>query len=196
MVRISRSNGHSSKGGKYRALTRNDLAAFDQEAKHLILEAVDAGCVGRISSKSHCILRSNTGSTVSIPRNMTSPNRTAQNVRADIKRLLAEQQPQRTKGTGAPSEVDRAPERTTVAQALTAFGSDFNRWFDNHPNGLPADAQILVTFGDRGQPDFQLIEPEPLPAADETEEEPEKDPLETSDTPIDRADPTTRRERA
>lgn len=73
----------------YRSLAREDLTAFDRESKDLILAAMIVGCVGRISAKGHAILR-NAGGTASIPRNMTTPNRSAQNVRADIKRLLRE----------------------------------------------------------------------------------------------------------
>src|SRR5699024_3392439 len=182
MVRMTRNNGKSSKTSKYRALTRNDLVAFDQEAKQLILRAIDAGCVGRIPSKGHCILRGSSDSTASIPRNMTSPNRTAQNARADVKRMLSELERKEvnTSGTSRPS---RAPETTTVSQALVDHGSDFTRWFDSHPDGLPADAEIEVTFDARNVPSFTLISPlqESEPEPDQVHDEPAESPAVTRD---------------
>lgn len=86
--RVTKANGQVR--SMYRSLAREDLTAFDREAKDLTLAAMIVGCVGRISAKGHAILRNDAGGTASIPRNMTTPNRSAQNVRADIKRLLRE----------------------------------------------------------------------------------------------------------
>lgn len=73
---------------QYRQLTRGELTDFDREAKDMILDAMQAGVLGNISKRSHAILRNATGHTVAIPRRMTSPNRSAQNSRADYKRFM------------------------------------------------------------------------------------------------------------
>lgn len=133
---------HSQGPTMFRRLTRADLITFDREAKDLILEAMDVGCLGRISSKGHCILRNNAGGSTSIPRNMSSPNRTAQNARADMKRLFA------------------------------AHGNTFSRWFDDLPGGLPADQLLEISFNETDEPFFnavpaQDLEPEPGPTSPE-----------------------------
>lgn len=76
---------------KFTTLTRGDLLAFDSESTALILEAMSAGCVGRVSSKGHCILHNSTGNTASVSRNLKSLGRSAQNTRAAMKRFLEEQ---------------------------------------------------------------------------------------------------------
>lgn len=74
-------------------LTRRDLTAFDQKATDLILSAIEFGCIGRVSNRGHAILRNNTGKTTAVPRTMSTPNRSAQNARAQVKRLLASHRP-------------------------------------------------------------------------------------------------------
>lgn len=83
-----RTRNNSSGQPSFGQLGRNDLLAFDRLAKELILEAIELGCTGRISAKGHCILRNRTGDTAAVPRHMTAPNRTAQNARAQVRRLL------------------------------------------------------------------------------------------------------------
>jgi hypothetical protein len=154
----------------FRRLTRADLITFDPEAKDLILEAMDVGCLGRISSKGHCILRNNAGGSTSIPRNMSSPNRTAQNARADMKRLFAAHQP-----NAEPPVSDLTSRRTqliTVAQAFVAHGNTFSRWFDDLPGGLPADQLLEISFNETDEPFFnavaaQDLEPKPRPTSSE-----------------------------
>ena len=73
----------------YMALERKDLRSFDAEATKMILDAIAAGCTGRVSSKGHAILRNPAGSTVSISRDLRTPNRSAQNTRADYRRFMA-----------------------------------------------------------------------------------------------------------
>lgn len=128
----------------FRRLTRGDLTSFDREAKNLILEAMDAGCVGRVSARGHCILRNNAGGTTSIPRNLTSANRTAQNCRADMRRLLAEH---RQEQAPKASLVRPTGTTTTVSRAFVDYGAPFSRWFDQQSGGLSADDQIVVGPG-------------------------------------------------
>lgn len=137
----NRTNRNGSQGATFRRLARSDLTNFDQQATELILGAIEIGCRGRISSKGHCILHNNTGGTTSVPRNMTSPNRSAQNARSDVKKLMSEHRRH--------EEPDQRKSRpthhhTTVAQAFVDYGSTFSTWFDAHPNGLPADAALDV----------------------------------------------------
>lgn len=84
--RRTKNNGSSQPS--FGELARGDLLAFDRLAKELILEAIELGCTGRISAKGHCILRNRTGDTAAVPRHMTAPNRTAQNTRSQVRRLL------------------------------------------------------------------------------------------------------------
>ncbi|MFE4834477.1 hypothetical protein ACFRAU_07325 [Arthrobacter sp. NPDC056691] len=104
--RTPKANG--LKAPSFRRLTRTDLATFDREAKDLIIASMQIGCLGRISSKGHCILRNNTGGTTSVPRNMTTSNRTAQNVRSDMRRIMAEHRPT------SPNQI---PDRSTDRRA-------------------------------------------------------------------------------
>ena len=75
-------------------LARSDLTTFDKEAKALILAAIEAGCIGRVSNRGHCILRNDAGQTTAVPRNMTTPNRSAQNAKAQVRRLLTDHREQ------------------------------------------------------------------------------------------------------
>jgi hypothetical protein len=142
-------------GSGYRQLTRADLTTFDREATDLILQAMKIGCLGRISSKGHAILRNNAGGTTSIPRNLTSQNRAAQNARADMRKFLA-----RHRHEQPDERMLRIPEpvrRTTVTKAFSQYGADFARWLDTQPGGLPADAVIEVEIPDDGTPRFQVV---------------------------------------
>lgn len=155
--RVTKANGQSR--SMYRALGRDDLVTFDREAKDMILGAIAAGCLGRISAKGHCILRNSAGGTASVPRNMTSPNRSAQNARADIKRLMREH----AEASGPrPEDQDRpiAPPRSvSVTRAFVEHGAAFSRWFDAQPSGLPADAIVQVRFDAAGIPAFSVEHP-------------------------------------
>ncbi|MFE4332473.1 hypothetical protein ACFRQM_24535 [Streptomyces sp. NPDC056831] len=113
------------------------------------------GCLGRISSKGHCILHNNTGSTASVPPNLTSQNRTAQNARADMRRLMAEHRVEAPL-SGSTHEPRRAQEKT-VSQAFVQYGARFSAWFDARPDGLPAGALLQVTFDESGQPLFEVM---------------------------------------
>ncbi|MGI8306992.1 hypothetical protein [Saccharopolyspora hattusasensis] len=140
----------------FRRLTGTDLITFDREAKDLIREAMEIGCLGRISAKGHCILRNNAGGTASVPPNLTSANRTAQNVRADMRRLLAghrhDMEPSASRRT------PRQAQRMTVSQAFVEYSAAFSRWFDGLPGGLPADQLLNVTFDKAGQPVFETVQ--------------------------------------
>ncbi|WP_424863019.1 C2H2-type zinc finger protein [Streptomyces sp. MMS24-I29] len=155
--RVSRTN--APQPADLRRLTRSDLTAFDQEAKDLILEAMAIGCLGRVSSKGHCILRNNTGGSAAVPRSMPSSNRSAQNTRSDMRRLMAEHR--RTGQPAASSRTPRttpSPRRITVAQAFIEYGVAFSRWFDGLPSGLSADQLLDVVIGADGQPAFGVVE--------------------------------------
>lgn len=149
--RVTKGNGQGS--AAFRRLTRADLVTFDQEAKDLILEAMSIGCVGRVSSKGHAILRNNAGGSTSVPRNLTSPNRSAQNARADMKRLIADHRPD----PGPQQRVPCHPRRMTVAEAFVEHPTPFSRWFDALPGGLPADQQLDVSFDEAGEPSFAAV---------------------------------------
>ncbi|MFJ2420678.1 hypothetical protein [Streptomyces brevispora] len=156
------------KAPAFRRLTRADLPTFDQEAKDLILKAMGIGCVGRISSKGHCILHSNTGGTTSIPPNLTSQNRTAQNARAGIRRLMAEHRTAAPLPGSAPEP--RPVQKITVAEAFLQHSKAFTAWFDAREGSLPAEALLRVTFDASDQPQFEVIstpeielEPAPQP---------------------------------
>lgn len=86
---LTRLNATSS--GSFRALTARDLGGFDKHAKALILQAIEHGCTGRVSAKGHCILRNTHGDTTAVPRSMSVANRSAQNSRAAVRRLITEQ---------------------------------------------------------------------------------------------------------
>ncbi|MFI9629250.1 C2H2-type zinc finger protein [Streptomyces sp. NPDC052042] len=157
--RVSRTN--ATQPADLRRLTRSDLAAFDQEARDLILESMAIGYLGRVSSKGHCILRNNTGGSAAVPRSMTSSNRSAQNTRADVRRLMAEH-----RRTGQPEASSRAPRvphsprRITVAQAFVEYGAAFSRWFDELASGLSADQLLDAVIGPDDQPTFDIVETE------------------------------------
>lgn len=161
--------GNSQGSTMFRQLTRADLITFDREAKDLILEAMDVGCLGRVSSKGHCILRNNAGGSTSIPRNMTSPNRTAQNARAKMKRLLADHQ---SDPGASVSDLPRRTQRMTVAQAFIEHANTFSRWLDDLPGGLPADQLLEISFDEADEPSFNPVstrEPKPEPRPVDTE---------------------------
>lgn len=151
--RSTKTNGF--KAQSFRRLTRADLPTFDQEAKSLILAAMDIGCIGRISSKGHCILHNNTGGTASVPPNLTSQNRTAQNARADMRRLMVEHHAEvpSSDSTQGPSPA----QESTVAQAFIQYSTAFTAWFDAQECSLPADALLKVTFDESGQPLFEVM---------------------------------------
>lgn len=132
-------------------LTHRDLKAFDQRATRLVLDAVAAGCSGRVSSKGHAILRNNAGQTASVPPTSASPNRSAQNTEAAIKRLLeghAAAEPSSLPVTFA------SP--ITVVEALAAHGMAFSNWMDAQ-DGLGPHDEIEVSPGPDGSPLFARL---------------------------------------
>lgn len=133
-------------------LTHRDLKAFDQRAARLVLDAIDAGCTGRVSSKGHAILRNNAGQTASVPPTSTSPNRSTQNAEADIKRLL--------EGHAARSEPSSLPvtftSPITVVEAFAAHGMAFSNWMDAQ-DGLGPHDKIEVSPGPDGSPLFARL---------------------------------------
>ncbi|MDX3020066.1 hypothetical protein [Streptomyces acidiscabies] len=151
--RSTKANGF--KASPFRRLTRADLPTFDREAKSLVLAAMNIGCVGRISTKGHCILHNNTGGTASVPPNLTSQNRTAQNARADVRRLMAEHHADVPSSDSA--QEPRPARETTVAQAFIQYSAEFTAWFDAREDSFPADTPLKVTFDESGRPLFEVI---------------------------------------
>lgn len=133
-------------------LTLRDLKAFDQRAARLVLDAIDAGCTGRVSSKGHAILRNNAGQTASVPPTSTSPNRSAQNAEADVKRLL--------EGHATRSEPSSLPvtfaSPITVVEAFATHGMAFSNWMDAQ-DGLDPHEKIDVSPGPDGSPLFARL---------------------------------------
>ncbi|UJW28827.1 hypothetical protein L3Q67_26565 [Saccharothrix sp. AJ9571] len=138
----------------FRRLTRNELTTFDKEATDLILQAMEIGCLGRVSAKGHCVLRNNAGGSITVSRNLTSPNRTAQNARADLRRLIAEH-----RGNPDAPAAHRTPQQSqqmTVRQAFVEHGAAFSRWYADLPEGLPADQPLEITFDADARPVFAV----------------------------------------
>lgn len=71
-------------------LTSKDLAAFDKEARQMILDAQDRGARVRVSNRNHALVFGPNGSTA-IARKTTSSARSAQNARAALERILREE---------------------------------------------------------------------------------------------------------
>lgn len=140
-------------------LTHRDLKGFDQRAARLVLEAIDAGCTGRISSKGHAILRNSAGQTASVPPTSIAPNRSAQNAAAGIKRLL-EGHTARSEAS-SPHAIFASP--ISVAEALELYGMTFSNWMDTY-GGLSPDDEIEVVPAPDGSPLFSLPPvPDPTP---------------------------------
>jgi hypothetical protein len=69
-------------------VTRQDLKGFDRESTDLILGAQGKGARVRISNRGHAILYGPNGTSTSVPPNLKSGNRSAQNTRAGVARLF------------------------------------------------------------------------------------------------------------
>ncbi|MFE7114086.1 hypothetical protein ACFU99_01495 [Streptomyces sp. NPDC057654] len=152
--RSTRINGFN--GPPFRRLTGADIPpAFDQEAKNLILAAMDIGCMGRISSKGHCILHNNADGTASVPPKLAQQNRTSQNTRANVRRLMNGHHAERPSSNSTPEP--RPAQEITVAQAFLQHSTAFTVWFDAQGGSLPADTPLRVTFGESGQPLFEVV---------------------------------------
>lgn len=130
-------------------LTRKDLATFDRGSTDLILDAMTAGCTGRISSRGHAILHNAADGTASVPRNLTAPNRASQNARSDMRRFMAEHTQHYVSTNDAGLTQHRKPttRHITVSKALVEYGAVFTKWMDKLPHGLPAQAIVSVTCG-------------------------------------------------
>ena len=71
-------------------VTSRDLAAFDKEARELILDAQARGARVRISNRNHALVFGPNGSTA-IARKTTSSGRSSKNGRAALERILREE---------------------------------------------------------------------------------------------------------
>jgi hypothetical protein len=69
-------------------VTKQDLKGFDRESTDLILDAQEKGASVRISNRGHAILYGPNGTSASVPPNLRSANRSAQNTRAGVARLF------------------------------------------------------------------------------------------------------------
>lgn len=75
----------------YERLTKADLRGFDAESTKLILWAMEQGATGKVSNRTHAILRGPSGRTTAVPRKMKSMNRADRNTRAQVARLFRQQ---------------------------------------------------------------------------------------------------------
>lgn len=127
-------------------LTRTQLRNFDKEATELIMEAMAAGMTGRISNRGHALLYNNTGGSCSVSRNLPLANRTAQNTRANVKRLIQTHDTSRQPAQEATEAVQRT---LSVAEAFIQHGGAFSTWFDQHQPLVPDDLIDITidTFG-------------------------------------------------
>lgn len=73
-------------------VTARDLAAFDKEARRMILAAQERGGRVRISNRNHAIVYGPGGSTA-IARKTTASARSAKNGRAALERIFREEPP-------------------------------------------------------------------------------------------------------
>lgn len=78
----------SNGNGGYHVLNRNDLRGFNEDAIKIILAAMDAGGVARVSRSNHCIIRGPQGGTMSVAMGITKANRGIQNATAEFKRVF------------------------------------------------------------------------------------------------------------
>jgi hypothetical protein len=72
----------------YVPLTSRDLRGFDEESRKLLLWAQEQGARLRITANGHCFVYGPDGRTTTVPPNMRSGNRSAQNSRAGVRRLF------------------------------------------------------------------------------------------------------------
>lgn len=144
--------GTGTSANGWTRLTSRDLTAFDKRAKELILNAMEQGCTGKISSRHHAILRNAAGGTTSVPRNLTSQNRTSQNCEAGVRRLL-EEHAEAMPDTEAPAGGGHAqePSTITVKEAFLRHGAAFSSWIDTLSHSLPANARIEVRDAAHGE---------------------------------------------
>jgi hypothetical protein len=82
----------------FRRLSRVDLKGFSRHSQNLILMAMERGGVGRVSNKGHAILRSPSGSTMSVSRTFTQ-NRGLQNTEAQWVRVFGDLPVEETQGS-------------------------------------------------------------------------------------------------
>ena len=127
----------------YQRLTSDDLKHCDDLAKKLTLTAMEAGCTGKVSHRGHIIIRNADGQTCAIAPKLTTHNRSAQNARADIQRLLAHGT---DKAVETASEALSEPLEVTVAQAFVhpLIGAQFSAWYDTLPEPLPAHERVVA----------------------------------------------------
>lgn len=154
-----------------KTITAAELKGFDKESSKLILEAMRAGCTGRVSSKGHALIYNNAGDSTSVPRRMTAAGRTAGNTHAAVKTLM--QNHQVTQSTEEPERTTQS-KQLTVAAALVEFGLAFSHWMDSEALQLPAQAIIQATYRSKDDPSFKVIDaapavPGPAPVPDSKE---------------------------
>ena len=92
----------------YHVLNRNDLRGFNEPAIQIIVAAMEAGAVGRVSNKGHAIIRAPGGGTMSVSKDPTKANRGLQNQLSDFRRLFGCE----------PEDVKRGERVSTMTQAV------------------------------------------------------------------------------
>jgi hypothetical protein len=82
----------------FRRLTRVDLKGFSRQSQNLVLMAMERGGVGRVSNRGHAILRSPSGSTMSVSRAFSN-NRGMKNCEAQFMRVFGDLPQEDTRGS-------------------------------------------------------------------------------------------------
>lgn len=82
-----------AKRDKLPRLTRADLRGFDREAQKLLLWAQDQGARIRVTRRGHAVVYAPNGQTETVPPNLRTGNRSAQNARAGVTRLFRKDTP-------------------------------------------------------------------------------------------------------
>lgn len=128
----------------FKKLRRTDLRTFDTRSQTIILEAMERGGQGRISTKGHAILRSPNGMTMSVSRNTAAGNRSFQNMEADFRRCFGDlpmEKESATQGSLAsalPDLVQREPDlECPIASCEAVFVTEGARYDHVHKMHYP-----------------------------------------------------------
>jgi len=131
------------------------LKGFDADARKLILDAIEAGCTGRVSAKGHAILRNAGRGTCSIAPKLPAANRARQNTMSSYRQFMAEHEREYVKQGHPLIKPMTLNERMTLSRVMSDHHAEFARFMDEHP-GIDGDAQILVT-GTPGDLRFEVM---------------------------------------
>lgn len=140
----------------FRTLTAADLTGMGKDERGLVLEAMEAGCVGRFNASGGVIIRNSANDTATVYGRSRPGNRAWQNAVAVVRRLVEAERSHRAT-TGPAPEPARLSGTTTVSAAMVRHGAAFTSWMDSLGHGLPADAEVAVS-GTEAEPVFRLVE--------------------------------------